>query len=54
MAAQLKVSTKTADKLVRSGYVTLAGVEAAEPAMLLGIDGIDQQELAAALARIRQ
>ena len=54
LASQLKVSTKTADKLVRSGYVTLAGVEAAEPAMLLNIEGIDQQELNAALARLHE
>lgn len=54
LASQLKVSTKTADKLVRSGYVTLAGVEAAEPAMLLDIEGIDQRELSAALDRLHE
>lgn len=52
LSKKLKVSTGTADKLVRSGFVTIEGIKAAGLEPLLEIEGIDQQEIKQALSRL--
>ncbi len=52
LAEALKISTGTADKLVRNGFVTIDGVRAAGADALLEIEGINREEMAEALARL--
>ncbi|MCQ2379250.1 MAG: transcription termination factor NusA [Victivallaceae bacterium] len=54
LSADLGVSVNTAAKLVENGFVTLAGVKIADAETLLGIDGIDADELKAALDSLQK
>ena len=49
----LRISTGTADKLVRAGFVTADGVRAADEDALFAIENIDTEELKQALARLK-
>jgi len=49
LAAELGVDGKTAELLVKNGFVTLDGIRAAERPALLAIDGVDAEELGKAL-----
>ena len=51
LAAQLEISEETARKFVDNGFITVDGVRAADPESLLGIEGIDQEEVRKAKAR---
>ncbi len=53
LAGVLRISTGTADKLVRAGFVTADGVRAAEEDTLFAIENIDTQEMEQALARLK-
>ena len=52
LAEALGVSAETASLLVNNGFVTTDGVKAADPAALAAIDGIDADEINAALERL--
>ena len=52
LASVLRISTGTADKLVRAGFVTADGVRAADEDALFAIENIDIEELKQALARL--
>lgn len=52
LAGVLRISTGTADKLVRAGFVTADGVRAADEETLFAIENIDIEELKQALARL--
>ena len=54
LATDLNVSVETASTLVENGYVTLAGVKVAERESLLAIDGINVDELSAALDSLQK
>ncbi len=54
LAADLNVSVETASVLVANGYVTLAGVKIAEREALLAIEGVDVDELSAALDALQK
>lgn len=53
LAGVLRISTGTADKLVRAGFVTADGVRAADEDTLFAIENIDTDELKQALARLK-
>ena len=53
LAGVLRISTGTADKLVRAGFVTADGVRAADEDTLFAIENIDTEELEQALARLK-
>lgn len=52
LAGELGVSEDTAQLLVDNGFITVDGVKAAEPAALTAIEGIDADEITAALERL--
>ena len=54
LAEELGVSEKTAQLLVNNGFVTIDGVKAADPAALAAIDGIDENEITAALEQLEK
>ena len=54
LAADLGISVESARHLVENGYVTIDGVKVADPAALTAIEGVDAQELTAALERIAE
>ena len=52
LAADLGISADSARRLVENGFVTIDGVRVADPAALTAIEGVDEQELTAALERL--
>ena len=52
LAADFNVSVETAAIMVQNGFVTIDGVKAADPEALLELDGIDRDEVAAALGEL--
>ena len=52
LSSDLGVSVETARRLVENGFVTIDGVKFADPAALTAIEGIDAEELNAALERL--
>ncbi|MBQ7207160.1 MAG: transcription termination factor NusA [Lentisphaeria bacterium] len=52
LSSDLGVSVETARRLVENGFVTIDGVKFADPATLTAIEGIDAEELNAALERL--
>ena len=52
LAADLGISVDSARHLVENGFVTIDGVRVADPAALTAIEGVDVQELTAALERL--
>lgn len=54
LATELGVKEETAAKLVNNGFVTLDGVKAADRSTLLGIEGIDSEEMERALDALDQ
>ena len=54
LATELGVKEETAAKLVNNGFVTLDGVKAADKSTLLGIEGIDSEEMERALDALDQ
>ena len=52
LAGELGISEATAQLLVDNGFITVDGVKAAEPAALTAIEGIDADEITAALERL--
>ena len=53
LAGVLRISTGTADKLVRAGFVTADGVRAADEETLFAIENINAEELEQALTRLK-
>lgn len=54
LAQNLNVSQETAQLLVNNGFITVDGIKAADPAALTAIEGIDTDEITAALEQLEK